>query len=798
MTDYFDYLRIPGEITLVPLKGSILFPGGLNSVRISGLQIDENNLFAEKNSQRLVAAVSLKKNFNLNDLEKSDFFTVGTLANIEKIENRNGEIKMDLRGMERIKIHHVIKRDQLLYARAEILETKNDMDRNSSAVLTDNLKSLAEEIASYFEGTEEAVKQLDQLERPLSLIYSILPYLNLSRSEKQLLLEEQSLKKLGMAVLDYMISQKESIKIQAELANKMTEKASRSYRENVLREQLKVIQKELHESENTEEESLRDRIEASGMPEEIQKTALKELEKLEDQPPGSPETRNLRNYIDLLLDLPWRPRELKEIDLNRSRQILDSHHYGLEKVKKRIIQHLAVMKLKNDRKGSILLLIGPPGTGKTSLGKSIAESLGRPYVRMSLGGVRDEAEIRGHRRTYVGALPGRIIKGMVKAGATNPVFVLDEIDKITSSSSGDPSGALLEVLDPEQNSNFADHYLEVPYDLSDVFFIATANSADSIPGPLRDRMEIITLSGYTNPEKIHIGKSHLIPEVLKEHGLNSQQLKIEEDALKEVVENYTREAGVRELKRQIASLARGVSQEVVEHLKTLPITITRENVEDYLETPRIRHETVSGINPPGVVTGMAWTPVGGEILFVETTHMPGNGGLTITGQLGDVMKESVRISLSLIRSRLTLFTSAFSFKDQDIHIHVPSGAVPKDGPSAGVTILTSLASMILGKPVKADLAMTGEVTLRGAVLPVGGIKEKVIAAHRAGIKKIIIPSDNVKDIRELPEEVCRDLTIELAADINDVLKCTLGLEVPQLPIGHSKMFGPIAVTHESD
>ena len=798
MTDYFEHLHIPEELNLVPLKGSILFPGAMSSVRISGLLLDEYKMLNNRNSPEMVAAVSLKKNFDLSDLENNDFFTIGTLATIEKAENKNGELQLDLRGVERIKIHHVIKKNQLLYTRAEIMETRYDLDRESSRIMADSVKSMAGEIASYFEGTEDAVKQMNLLQSPLSLIYSIIPYLNLSRSDKQNLLEEPSLKKMGMNVLDHMISKRESIKIQAELANKMTEKASRSYRENVLREQLKVIQKELHQNGEEGEGTLRDQIENSPMPDDTKKTALKELEKLEDQPPGSPETRNLRNYIDLLLQIPWEPVEAADIDLGRSREILDSHHYGLEKVKKRIIQHLAVMKLKNNKKGSILLLIGPPGTGKTSLGKSIAQALDRPYVRISLGGVRDEAEIRGHRRTYVGALPGRIIKGMIKAGATNPVFVLDEVDKLMVSNSGDPAGALLEVLDPEQNDSFADHYLEVPYDLSDVFFIATANSVDSIPGPLRDRMEIITLSGYTNPEKLHIGRNHLISEVLEEHGLNRNQLKIEEDALEELVENYTREAGVRGLKRQLAALARAASQEVVENVKELPITIHRENVEDYLETPKVRHETIGKLNPPGVVTGMAWTPVGGEILFVETTHMPGTGNLTITGQLGDVMKESARISLSLIRSRLSLFTSNFGFKEQDIHIHVPSGAVPKDGPSAGVTLLTSLTSMILGKPVKTDLAMTGEVTLRGAVLPVGGIKEKVIAAHRAGIKTVIIPWDNKKDIEELPEEVKQSLTFVLAANIGDVLKKALGLDVPELPLEESVVFQQAIRVQESD
>ncbi len=787
---------IPGELPLVPLKGSILFPGGSSTVRISGLKEDESVFTSNRNQVSMAAAISLKKNFDLAELEQEDFFTIGTLAAIESTEHRNGELQLNMRGLERIRLHNIYKKDRLLFASIEIMETINDLDEESSRVLADNIKGLAKDIASFFEGTNEAIHQLELLQNPLSLIYSIIPYLNITRSEKQELLEEASLKELGMKVLDHMIRQKESIKIQSEMANKMTEKTSRSYRENVLREQLKVIQNELHENSEEDGLSLRDRIEQSDMPEDIRKTALKELEKLEDQPPGSPETRIIRSYIDLLLDLPWKTIDTGEIDLNLSRKILDDHHYGLEKVKKRIIQHLAVMKLKNEKKGSILLLVGPPGTGKTSLGKSIAESLNRPYVRASLGGMRDEAEIRGHRRTYVGALPGRIIQGMKKAGATNPVFVLDEIDKLMQSYSGDPAGALLEVLDPEQNNSFSDHYLEVPYDLSNVFFIATANSLETIPGPLRDRMEIITLSGYTNPEKLHIGKNHLIPSVLEEHGLSEKQVLISDEALEEVVENYTREAGVRELKRKIAALARAVSEEVVSAEKELPIRITRDEVDGYLESPKVRHETIGKVNPPGVVTGMAWTPVGGEILFVESTYMPGSGGLTITGQLGDVMKESARISLSLIRSRLAMFTSGFSFQEHDIHIHVPSGAVPKDGPSAGVTLMTSLASLILGKPVRSDLAMTGEVTLRGAVMPVGGVKEKVIAAHRAGIRTILLPRENEKDIRELPEEVRNDLTINLAESIQDVLKAALGIDIPEIPGIESQQYGSTTAAGE--
>ncbi|MBF9018707.1 MULTISPECIES: endopeptidase La [unclassified Oceanispirochaeta] len=789
-----ELTTIPEELPLVPMKGSILFPEGLSSVRISGLAEDEA-YFGDNNPSSMAAAVSLKKNFNLAELEKDDFYTVGTLAFIQSAEHKNDELKISMRGVQRIKITHVEKRSKIHFAKIESLPDIDDMDQNGRMSMVESMKDLAREIAGFFEGTGDAVKQLESMNHPGPLMYNIIPYLNISRSDKQELLEISSLKVRGLKVIDAMISQKESLKLQAEIAGKMTEKASRSYRENVLREQLKVIQKELSESDTEEDEGFKAKIDKSSMPDEVRKVALKELQKLEEQPPNSPETRIIQNYLDLLVDLPWASGETSEIDLEKAKTILDSQHYGLEKVKKRIIQHLAVMKLKNEKKGSIILLVGPPGTGKTSLGKSIAEALDRKYVRASLGGMRDEAEIRGHRRTYVGALPGRIIQGMKKAGTRNPVFVLDEVDKLMQSYSGDPAAALLEVLDPEQNNSFSDHYLEVPYDLSEVFFVATANSLDSVPAPLLDRMEVITLSGYTNPEKFHIAENHLIPSVMEDHGLSSDQMLLENDALVEVIENYTREAGVRGLKKKIAQIARGVSEKVVSDNPELPIIVKKEEIEEYLDHQKVRHEQIGKLNPPGVVTGMAWTAMGGEILFVESTNMPGTGGLTITGQLGDVMKESAKISLSLIRSRLSMYTGHFAFKEQDIHIHVPSGAVPKDGPSAGVTLLTSLASLITGTPVNPELAMTGEVTLRGAVTPVGGVKEKVLAAHRAGVRRIILPADNEKDLRELPEYIRADLTVIPVETIQEVLKEALNIDVPDIPMPEAPSFNSSSSTN---
>jgi len=494
---------------------------------------------------------------------------------------------------------------------------------------------------------------------------------------------------------------------------------------------------------------------------------------------GSAEESVSRNYLDFILALPWKKEEAKPVNLERARTILNARHYGLDKVKERILQHLAVTQLKKNNKGSILLLVGPPGTGKTSLGKSVAEALDRKYIRLSLGGIRDEAEIRGHRRTYVGALPGRILQNIKMAGVTNPVMVLDEVDKLMAGGFlGDPSGALLEVLDPEQNNSFTDHYLDLPYDLSDVFFIATANSLDTIPGPLLDRMEVIEITGYTSEEKFHIGKEHLLPEVLEDHGLTEEQLTIGDEVMKEIIENYTLEAGVRGLKKQFAAIARSVSEKIVSGTAETPIAIKKEDLEDMLGRQVSRHDRARKDNPPGVVTGLAWTPVGGEILFIEAADMPGSGEVTLTGQLGDVMKESARISLSLLKSRLPL--DAVNFRERDIHIHVPSGAVPKDGPSAGIALFTALASLFTGKRVDPLLAMTGEITLRGEVLPIGGLKEKLLGARRAGIRKVLIPKENVIDLKEVPEEVKKDIQIVPVETIEDVLKETIAIDLPRI------------------
>lgn len=552
---------------------------------------------------------------------------------------------------------------------------------------------------------------------------------------------------------------------------------------------MKAIQEELDdaaddgESEADEEEDLRTRIENAHLPDEVKKAALKEADRLDTMGQGNAEENIIRNYLDFLLSLPWERAAHEDIDLKKAEEILNARHYGLDKVKERILQHLAVMKLRSDKKGSILLLVGPPGTGKTSLGKSIAEALGRKYVRLSLGGIHDEAEIRGHRRTYIGAMPGNILKSMQKAGSSNPVMVLDEVDKLQQGGyNGDPASALLEVLDPEQNNTFTDHYLDLPYDLSDVFFIATANSADTIPEPLLDRMEVISISGYTEEEKFQIASRHLVSQVLEDHGIGAQDVHFSDQTILDIIRSYTREAGVRGLQKQLSSVTRALAQKIVMGELSMPHTVLPSDLEAMLGQPLARHDQAQDDNPAGVVTGLAWTPVGGEILFIEAAAMPGSGKLTLTGKLGDVMKESAMISLSLLKARMPLTVDFF--KEQDIHIHVPSGAVPKDGPSAGVTLFTALASLITGIKADPKLAMTGEITLRGAVLPIGGLKEKLLAARAAGIRKVLIPQDNTGDLKDLPQELKQDLQITPVKTVDEVIHHALGITMTQLQCTH--------------
>jgi len=765
---------------VLPFSDTVLLPGLRTKINVKhafGQSLAQDNP-GEK--QRIIG-LGLKRNFQENDLGAEDFYKVGVLIEVNAVNRVNRTYQLNVNVLERVAVNSLEVEKGKVSACYEPLPDIDNIEEKDQADMLRYMKSVTRDMGEHISGSEPYLKIIEQFQHINELIGYVGQFLNISISEKQELLEMRSLRDKGLKFLDHLIQRKESIKLQIEMAKKFSESSNKHYRQTLLREQMKAIQDELNEDEGVRsgKKDLRQQIEDAQMPDDVLEVALEELEKLESQNPQSSDAHVSRNYLNLLVALPWKPGEKKEIKLEKARKVLDNQHYGLKKVKDRIIQHLAVLKLKQNGKGSILLLVGPPGTGKTSLGRSIAEALDRKYVRISLGGVRDEAEIRGHRRTYVGALPGRIIQGMKKAGERNPVFVLDEVDKVMPGYGGDPASALLEVFDPEQNNSFSDHYLEVPYDLSEVFFIATANSMESIPKPLLDRMETIQISGYTDTEKFHIGKNHLIQSVLEDHGLDDTQLQFTDDAMSEIINLYTREAGVRELKRKIATIARVASEKIVEESVTLPYLVTEEMLFDLLGAKLVRHDVAQANNPPGVASGLAWTPVGGELLFIECTHMPGKGQLNLTGQLGDVMKESAEISLSLIRSRLAPGSTLFKFDEKDIHIHVPSGAVQKDGPSAGVAIFSALASLFTGRVIDGALAMTGEITLRGMVLPVGGIKEKIIAAHRAGIKKVVLPLENEKDLADVPDEIKEELSFVFAETIEDILREALSIELPK-------------------
>ncbi|HUP58687.1 MAG TPA: endopeptidase La, partial [Bdellovibrionota bacterium] len=653
-----------------------------------------------------------------------------------------------------------------------------------------SLKESSREILEALQGTEPLVRLIDRVDDPAYLCNVCAAYLNLPLAQKQELLETADVERRTESLLKAMRKELEMLGVQREIRDKMSERINKAQREALLREQLRTIRTELGEEGGEEiADELEDRLVQAKLPPEARKQADDELKRLKGLPPSSAEHHVIRTYLEWLAALPWTKRTEGRLDLDRAREILDEDHYGLKSVKKRILQFLAVTKLKKDLQGPILCLVGPPGVGKTSLGQSIARALGRKFIRTSLGGVRDEAEIRGHRRTYVGAMPGRIVQSIKRAGTRNPVMLLDELDKLRSDFHGDPSSAMLEVLDPEQNKTFTDHYLDLPFDLSDVFFIGTANVTDTIPAPLLDRMEIIEVSSYTSQEKLEIARRYLVPKLLREHGLKPEWVELPVETLSQVIAHYTREAGVRELSRKIANLFRVAAEEVVSGQKQAELARTGaaqppyeprvrlgpDRLSEILGPPRFFPEVLEAIAKPGVATGLAWTPHGGDLLFMESSLVPtGKGGLTLTGQLGDVMKESAQIALSLARTLTTEATGRrLEFGTHDIHIHVPAGAIPKDGPSAGVTILASIASLLSGVPIDPAIAMTGEVTLRGAVLPVGGIKEKVIAAHRAHVRTIILPRRNEPDLAEVPEEVRRDLRFVLVDTVQDVLAHTI-------------------------
>jgi ATP-dependent Lon protease len=680
-------------------------------------------------------------------------------------------------AVKKIRIVEYTAHEPYLKAKVEVLEMKLVEDKEVEAHIL-NLRTQFKKLVTLSQLPPELYMTVMSITDPFHIGYLIASQLNLPLTEEQAILEIDELKTMLRKVAGELAKRLETVEMSNQIQKAVKEDMDSKQREFFLRQQLKAIRKELgEEDEHADVNELRKRVEEAKLGEEPRKAAEKELDRLAKIPPSSPEYTVSRTYLEWILDLPWEISTEDSLDVEKAQGILDHDHYGLVKVKKRILEFLAVRKLKNDMHGPILCFVGPPGVGKTSLGQSIARSMGRKFVRISLGGVRDEAEIRGHRRTYIGALPGRIIQSLRKAGSNNPLFMLDEIDKLGMDFRGDPSSALLEVLDPEQNFSFADHYLEIPFDLSKVMFITTANILDTIPGPLRDRMELIELPGYTEDEKLMIVKEHLLEKQLEAHGLTADDLELTDDAIHAIIRSYTRESGVRNIERELAAICRGVAKDIVSG-KIGKKIIDSKDIQEYLGPIRFFPEILARTWGPGLATGLAWTPVGGDILFIESAKMPGKGGLALTGKLGDVMKESATAAMTYLRSKAIKFGIADSvFAETDTHIHVPEGAIPKDGPSAGVAMVVSLASLFTGRPVRKDVAMTGEITLRGDVLPVGGIKEKVIAAVRAGIKDIILPHLNEKDVIELPDNVKEGINFHLVQGIEEALE--IALEKPK-------------------
>jgi len=770
--------KLPDTLPLLPVVDSVLFPKMVTPLLV--MQPDSVQLIDEAMSRdRMIGMVFAKPDPSQEGPPKPESYaSVGTSAMILKMaktpENRT---QLLVQGLGRFRIKSLVQAEGKAFFQAEVEHLTEDASQNTEieALMTNIVNLFARVVQASPTLPAEVVYMAQSIKEAGTLADMIASSINATADEKQKVLELQPVADRLKEVTRIVNKQLEILELGKKIQDQVKEDMDKKQREYYLREQLKAIKTELGEKDEatTEVETYRAKVSEANLPPEAAKEAERELERLGRMHPSSAEYTVTTTFLDWLTGLPWHKATKDNLDIKKARKVLDDDHYGLEKPKRRIIEYLAVRKLKPDSKGPILCFAGPPGTGKTSLGQSIARALGRKFYRMSLGGVRDEAEIRGHRRTYVGALPGRVIQGIRRAESNNPVFMLDEIDKLGADFRGDPSSALLEVLDPEQNHSFQDHYLDVPFDLSKAMFIATANILDTIPPALRDRMEVLQLLGYTEDEKIHIAERHLIPRQRSANGLSAEQITFSRGALRHIISGYTREAGLRNLEREIGSICRGVASRIAEESITAE-TIKAQQVTKYLGPVRFSAETRARTSTPGVVTGLAWTQAGGDILFVEATAMKGKDRLIMTGQLGDVMKESAQAALSFIRTHaVKLGLSETIFESQDIHIHIPAGAIPKDGPSAGVTIFTALVSFLTKRLVIRDLAMTGEITLRGQVLPVGGIKEKVLAAHRAGIKTVILPKENQKDLEDIPKKVQKDITFQFADRMLDVLKLAL-------------------------
>jgi ATP-dependent Lon protease len=769
-------VRIPQELPLLALKNSVVFPF-LATPLVVGRKKSIEAINNASKEHKIIVVVAQREE-NKETIEKEDLYQVGTACAIKQVVNISpDEIKCVVEGIGRVRIKYFTQDEPYFRVFTETLEEEpfalNEEIENLNTTIRMQVEKFIQLGIPLPTAFVVAATNISKPEVQADLFAS---YLLTETYQKQAILEETNLQNRLKKLTDFLAEELRKFEVQSQIRDKVQKEVGKTQRDYYLRQQLKAIKDELGESDESFEliNELEKKLKKKKLPKEAKEKVEKEIKRLETMTTMSPEYSYIRTYIDWMLEIPWSEKTKDILDLKKAKEILDGDHYDLEKVKEHILDYLAVRKLKGKTtKGQILCFVGPPGVGKTSLGQSIAKSMGRKFIRMSIGGIRDEAEIRGHRRTYVGALPGRIIQGLSQVKTNNPVFMLDEVDKVGADYRGDPSSALLEVLDPEQNNTFRDHYLEVPFDLSNVMFITTANILDTIHPALRDRMEIIEIPGYSSEEKIHIAEKFLIPKQLKEQGIEKYDVKFGADALLLLIEEYTREAGVRNLEREIANIYKKVVREILES-KKYPRIITKKKISDYLGVSKIQPSEIEDRNRIGVATGLAYTPVGGDIILIESTHYKGNGKLILTGNLGDVMQESAKAAISYVHSKAQEFgISENLFNKSDIHIHVPSGAVPKDGPSAGVAITTSLLSALTGIPVLRDVGMTGEITLRGRVLPIGGLKEKLLAAKRAGLKKVILPLKNKKDLEEVPQSILKGLKLEFVDNIDEVVRHTL-------------------------
>ena len=773
-------MEIKRKLPLLPLRDIVVFPSMVIPLFV-GRDKSISALNEVMQNEKKIILIT-QKNSEVDDPKKNDVFAYGCESNIlQLLKLPDGTVKVLVEGNKRVKISEFKDEEKFITCEYEYFNDVIDKNDDLTALASLALKRLEKLSSVNKKISNETISSIKDLKDPSKIVDNIASHLNTTISEKQQIFETADVKRRLNAVIKIMDNETSIIGVEKRIRGRVKTQMEKTQREYYLNEQLKAIQKELGEIEDGKDETsnLSKSILKAKMPKEVQKKCMAELKKLRSMSPMSAEATVVRNYLDWMIDLPWHKKDKVDIDLNKALKILDEDHFGLDKVKERIIEFLAVQKRMEKIKGPILCLVGPPGVGKTSLGKSIAKATNRQFVRISLGGIRDEAEVRGHRRTYIGSLPGKIIQMMKKAGTKNPLFLLDEIDKVGNDYRGDPSSALLEALDPEQNTSFNDHYLEVDYDLSDVMFVTTANTLNILP-PLLDRMEVIRIPGYTEDEKINIADKFLLPKAIKENGVKKGEMQVTDGTLKQIIRNYTRESGVRNLEREIFKVSRKVVKKIVNSEETT-VQVNEKNLSDFLGIKKFKFGELESKDKVGIVTGLAWTEFGGEILKIETVNMPGKGRMQITGKLGDVMQESVKAAKSYVRSKsLDFGIIPPIFEKKDFHIHVPEGATPKDGPSAGIAMVTSIVSSITNIPVRRDLAMTGEVTITGQVLPIGGLKEKLLAAHRAGIKEVLIPKENEKDLTDIPKKVKEDIKITSVEVVEDVLKIALTKELKRV------------------